>query len=683
MARTLTTCPYCGCGCGLYLISRGQELIGVEPAPGHPISRGQLCVKGWNAYEFVGSPERLTHPLVRENGGFQEVSWEEALDRVVEGLKRIQEAQGPDSLAFFSSAKTTNEENFLFMKLARAVFGTNNVDHCARLCHSPTVAGMAACFGSGAMTNSINELEKAEVILVIGSNTTEQHPLIGTRIIEAARSGTKLIVADPLTIRLSRFATINLHHRSGTDVALLNGIMHIIIAEGLQDEGFLAERTENYSELERLVKDYPPEKVSRITGVAEEDIRKVARMYAGSRRSMIFYAMGITQHISGTDNVRSCANLAMLTGNIGRESTGVNPLRGQNNVQGACDMGALPNVFSGYQSVEDPSVRAKFEKAWGIERLPEKPGLGVTLAVKAAETGEVKGMYIMAENPMLSDPDLNHTRRALENLDFLVVQDIFMTETAELADVVLPGASYAEKEGTFTNTERRVLRVGKAIEPVGRSRADWQIICEVARRAGYGRMQYDGPEEVMNEINVLTPSYGGITYERITPWGRQWPCPDRKHPGTPFLHKDKFTRGRGRFLPVAYIPADELPDEEYDFTLTSGRIYFHFHTGTMTRRTAVLNREEPGAFAEINPDDARERKIYPGELIRVSSRRGTIRLPARLTERMPRGMVSIPFHFREAAANLLTNPALDPAAKIPEYKVCAVKIGKLNEDKKD
>ena len=482
------------------------RLVGVEPSSEHVVAQGRLCVKGWNVHHFVNHPDRLTQPLIRRNGKLEPASWDEALDLVVSRLQAIAAAHGPDSLAFFSSAKTTNEENYLMMKLARAVFKTNNVDHCARLCHSSTVLGLAATFGSGAMTNSISCMEQADCILVIGSNTTEQHPLIGTRIVQSkTKRGAKLIVADNRRIRLARLADLHVRHKNGTDVAFLNGLMHVIISEGLENKEFVRTRTENYEELKKVVANYPPEKVAEICGVTPEEIVQTARMFAGSDRAMIVYSMGITQHTHGVDNVKTCANLAMLTGNIGRPGTGVNPLRGQNNVQGACDMGALPNVFTGYQGVVDPAVRAKFEKAWGVENLPDKVGLTVTTAIDAAAEDRLKALFIMGENPMMSDPDQNHVRKALEHLDFLVVQDIFPTPTTAFADVVLPATTYAEKDGTFTSTERRVQRVRKAIEPVGESRADWEILCEVARRAGYDRMQYGSVSEIFDEIASRDP----------------------------------------------------------------------------------------------------------------------------------------------------------------------------------
>ena len=538
------------------------------------------------------------------------------------------------------------------------------------------MAGLAAAFGSGAMTNSIAEIENSKCIFIIGSNTSEAHPLIGSRILKAKEKGAKLIVADPRKIQLSFYADIFVRHQLGTDVALINGILNVILKEGWYDRKFVEERTEGFKEFRKVVEKYTPESVEKITGVRAQDIRKIADLYARSKSSSIIYAMGITQHITGVDNVKSLCNLAMLCGQIGRESTGVNPLRGQNNVQGACDMGGLPNVYPGNQPVSDGQMAEKFEKAWGT-KLSTKPGMTLTEMLKAAMAGEVKAMFILGENPMVSDVDIQHVEKSLEALDFLVVQDIFMSETARLADVVLPGVSFAEKDGTFTNTERKVKRVRKAIEPIGSSRQDWDIICDLSTRMGYP-MRYDDPSKILEEVAQVTPSYGGIYYDRIETEGLHWPCPNRAHPGTPYLHKDRFSRGLGLFHAIEYLPPEELPDKEYPYFLTTGRIYVHYHTGTMTRRSPSLNKEVEEGFAEINPRQAKELGIIQGERIKVFSRRGEIEIKADLSERMERNTIFIPFHFVESAANRLTNPAFDPIAQIPEFKVCAVKIEKVN-----
>lgn len=678
MKRVLTTCPYCGVGCCFYLVVDDQgTLVGVEPSSEHVVAQGQLCVKGLNAFHFVNHPDRLTEPMIRRNGMLKPASWDEALDLVVARLKDIQARRGRDSIAFFSSAKTTNEENYLMMKLARAAFKTNNVDHCARLCHSSTVVGLASTFGSGAMTNSISCFDRAECILVIGSNTTEQHPLIGSRIIKAVGRGTRLIVADNRRIRLARLADLHIRCRNGTDVAFLNGLMNVIIAEGLHAEAFIRERTEGYEPLREVVAEYPPSRVAEICGITPEEIVRAARTFACAGKAMIVYSMGITQHIHGVDNVKSCANLAMLTGNLGRPGTGVNPLRGQNNVQGACDMGALPNVYSGYQKVTEAGVRKKFEDTWGVQDLPAEPGLTSTAIIDRAAAGEFGAAYVLGENPMLSHADQTHVRKAFESLEFLVVQDIFPTATTELADVVLPAASYAEKDGTFTSTERRVQRVRKAIEPVGNSRADWEILCEIAARAGYQGMRYDSPGAIMDEIARVTPIYGGISFGRIDRVGLQWPCPDRNHPGTAVLHAGAFTRGKGLFSPARHEPPAETPDAEYPFVLSTGRCYFHFHTGTMSRRSRLLDREEPGPYVEIHPEDGRKLGVRNRQWVCVRTRRGEVKTRARLTDMVHRGVLFMPFHFEEAPANRLTLNALDPVAGIPEYKVCAAQVRRI------
>jgi formate dehydrogenase alpha subunit len=535
------------------------------------------------------------------------------------------------------------------------------------------VAGLVATLGSGAMTNSMADIVDANVILVIGSNTTEAHPIVALRIKEAVRKkGAFLIVADPRSIELSKWATIHIKQRPGSDVALLNGFMHVILKEALEDRDFIEKRTEGFHELKEVVEKYNPERVEEITGVPKEKIMKAARMFADGKTGAIFYAMGITQHITGTDNVKAVADLALLTGNLGKPGGGVNPLRGQNNVQGACDMGCLPNVFPGYQSVEDMEVRKKFERAWKTS-LPPKSGLTVLEMIEGIEKGKIKAMYIMGENPLLSDPDIAHVRQALDKLEFLVVQDIFMTETGNLADVVLPGAAFAEKDGTFTNTERRIQRVRKAFPPPGESQPDWQIIQALSTAMGH-EMYYAHPGKIMDEIATLTPIYGGIDYERIEKNGLQWPCLDYEHPGTPILHVERFPKGKARFIPVEFIPPAEGIDEEFPFILTTGRMLFHFHTGTMTRRSTGLNEVCPNAYVEINIEDARPLSLRNGSLVRVISRRGSVALEARVTERISKGVVFIPFHFREAAANLLTVSRYDPIAKIPEYKVCAVRI---------
>jgi formate dehydrogenase alpha subunit len=538
------------------------------------------------------------------------------------------------------------------------------------------VAGLAAAFGSGAMTNSVPEFSAhTQCFLITGSNTSEAHPLVASHVFEAKERGAKIIVIDPREIQMGRMADLYLRPRPGTDVAWLNGLMNVIINEGLEDAEFIKERTEGYEDLRKLVMGYTPERVKEISGIPADDLRAAARMYAAGKPSAILYAMGITQHTTGTDNVKSCANLAMLTGNMGVPGGGVNPLRGQNNVQGACDLGALRNVYPGYQRVVDPAMKAKFEAAWSVDGLSDQNGLTVVGMIDGACKGDIRALYVMGENPMLSDPDVTHVKHCLEEVEFLVVQDIFMSETAELADVVLPAASFAEKDGTFTCTDRRIQLVRKAIDPPGEAKGDWQIVCELAQKMGAKGFDFESPKEVMDEIAQVTPIYGGVSYARLEELGYlQWPVLDADHPGTPYLHKGKFSRGLGKFHPIEFREAAELPDDDYPFLLTTGRIMFHWHTGTMTRRSEKLEQEVSEAYVEMHPDDAAKIGLNGGKRVRVASRRAEIELAVRITEGIRPGVVFIPFHFAEAAANALTNSALDVDSGIPEYKVCAVKV---------
>lgn len=538
------------------------------------------------------------------------------------------------------------------------------------------MAGLAAAFGSGAMTNSVEEIERADCIFIIGSNTSVAHPLVATRVYRAKARGAKLIVADPRRIPIVLQADLHLRQNLGTDVALINGLMHIMLKREWYDRPFIDERTENFEALRAVIEEYTPEKVSEITGIAVADLERAAEWYGTAERATILYTMGITQHTTGVDNVKSLANLAMFTGNMGRESTGVNPLRGQNNVQGACDLGGLPNVYPGYQPVTDGNVRKKFEEAWGA-KLSDTVGLTVTEMLPAALDGRVKALVVLGENPVVSDPDSLHVEKALKAVDFLLVIDIFRTPTVELADVVLPGTSFAEKDGTFTNTERRVQMVRKAIEPLGDSKPDWEIIQELSSRFGYP-MDFDSPQAIQDEIAKLTPSYGGITYDRLQGEGLQWPCPEADHPGTKFLHQGRFARGKGLFHAIEYKPPAEAIDDEYPFQLTTGRLYVHYHTGTMTRNSPSLDREVKECFLEMNPADAADLGIGEGEMVTIASRRGSVATKVKLTRTVDEKVVFMPFHFLESRANILTNPAFDPIAKIPEYKVCAVRIEKLS-----
>jgi formate dehydrogenase alpha subunit len=538
------------------------------------------------------------------------------------------------------------------------------------------VAGLAAAFGSGAMTNTIADIEEADVILITGSNTTENHPVISSGVKRAVtQKGARLIVVDPRRIQITRYADKWLRQNLGTDVAWINGLMHVIIKEGLHDKQFIESRTEGFDDMCKMVEKFTPDMVSEITGIPAQDIIDAARLYAGAKRGSILYCMGITQHTTGTDNVKSLANLAMLCGNMGIAGGGVNPLRGQNNVQGACDMGGLPDVYSGYQKVIDEAAREKMAEAWGVDSLPDQPGMKVTHMMPAAHDGTFKAMYIIGENPVVSDADVNHAEKCFDGMDFIVVQDIFLTETAQLADVVLPSACYAEKDGTFANSERRVQRIRKAVDAPGEAWDDWKILCEIATRMGYP-MAYDNSQQIMEEISKVTPSYAGISYERIDYEGLHWPCPTAEHPGTPILHGEQFTRGKGLFHAIDFIAPAEMIDDDYPLYLTTGRLLYQYHTGTMSMRTDGLNQIAPEAFVEISPQDAHKLEMQEGTLVNIDSRRGTIQARIKISRKAVDGTVFIPFHFAAAAANRLTNSALDPISGIPEFKVCAVKVSK-------
>ncbi len=680
-----TVCPYCGVGCGIYLGVRGQNVVHVRGDSESPVNRGELCVKGRFGLDFVNHPDRLTRPLIRKPGAprnvrpfnlsdvFREADWDEALGMVVQGLKLVLDHHGPDLIGVLSSAKCTNEDNYVLQKFARAALGTNNVDHCARLCHASTVTAALAAFGEGAMSNSISDIDHADALLVIGSNTTECHPIIGRRIKRAIRNNAaKLIVADPRAIELSEIAEVHLSQFPGTDVALLNGIMRQIIEENLHDPAFIAERCEDFEQFHASLEQYDLKKVEEITGIPGEKIRQTAILFGKAERAMVLYGMGITQHTTGTDNVKAIANLLMLTGNIGRPGTGFAPLRGQNNVQGACDMGALPVFYPGYQRVDNSGVREAFETAWG-RRLNEKPGLTMTEMIQGAHAGSLKALYVMGENPMLSEPDLNHAKEAFTRLKLLIVQDIFCTETAQMADVILPATSFAEKDGTFTSTERRVQRVHKAIDPPGQARVDWEIITDISRRMGYP-LHYESSAGIMAEICRLTPIYGGITHERLTDdGGLQWPCGDREHPGTPRLHAEQFARGRGKFHAVQDRPPAELPTVAYPLLLSTGRILEQFHTGSMSHRSRVLEALAADSRVEINPEDAHSLGIEAGDLVSLSSRRGEVQTRVQMTHRVPPGHAFMAFHWGDAPANRLTITAVDPQAKIPEFKVSSIR----------
>ncbi|EOZ5797555.1 formate dehydrogenase subunit alpha [Enterococcus faecalis] len=673
-----TTCPHCGTGCQMNLLVKNNRLVGVEPLDG-PANKNLLCVKGkFASYKFVGSGDRLTEPLIKRNGIFEPASWEEALTLVSSKFNEIKAENGADALAGFSCSRATNEDNYVFQKMVRAAFGTNNVDNCARVCHSASVHGLAQTLGSGAMTNPIADItEDVDMILLVGSNPEEAHPVIGAQIRQAIQTGTQVVVVDPRKINLVKDSALHLQVQAGTNVAFANGMMHVILKEGLADRHFIEERTEGFSDLEKMVADYTPEKVSEICHIHPEDLIQAARMYAKAEKAPIIYCLGVTEHSTGTEGVMSMSNLAMLVGKVGKPGCGVNPLRGQNNVQGACDMGCMPYDFPGYQKVNNPEVIDKFEKAWHVP-LNRNTGLTSTKVLPAATAGNVKGLYIFGEDPIVTDPDTGHVRQALESLDFLVVQELFMTETAAYADVVLPGISYAEKDGTFTNTERRVQRVRKAVEPRGQAREDYEIFCEVMTRMGYP-CAYESAKEIMEEISALTPSFGGINYERLEKESLQWPCRSLTDPGTPIMHVGSFARGKGLFKAIPYKQAQELPDEEYPYLMSTGRMLYHYNTRAMTGRTEGINQIANHSYIEINAVDAQALGIQEGDKVEVHSRRGKIETYAAVGNRVFPQEVFMTFHFPDGNVNEITNAVFDDIATIPEYKVCAVAIKPVNK----
>ncbi len=672
--KVRTTCPFCGTGCNFDLNVANGKVVGVTAAYDAPVNQGSLCVKGRFHADLIDSPDRVTTPLIRKDGNLEVATWDEALDLVASRLLEIKEQHGSDALAVVSSARCTNEDNYVMQRFARAAVGTNNVDHCARICHAPTVAGLATSFGSGAMTNSIGEIEFNDVLFIIGSNATEAHPVIGNKMKKAHLRGAKLIVVDPRRTELAEHAHLWLPIRPGTDNALINGLLYLVITNGWRAAEFIEERCEGYDDLWAVVQHYPPERVSEITGVSVAQIREAAELYALTPKAGIFYTLGITEHTTGTANVMNLANLAMVTGHVGVENAGVNPLRGQNNVQGSCDMGALPNVFPGYRAISDPANVALLEDLWGV-KLSEAMGLRIPEMFDMAVYGKLKAMYVMGEDPVLTDADANHVHKAMSSLDFLVVQDLNLTETARYADVFLPAACYAEKDGTFTNTERRVQRVRKAVEPPGQCRSDIDIICELSRRLGY-EMGYRSAQDVFGEIRTVVGSYAGMTYQRLGTIGLQWPCPDTEHPGTRFLHAESFPRGKGLLQGIDYEPPAELTDEQYPILLSTGRMLYHYNI--MTRHSANLDSLRPCELAEISPQDALDLGLEDGDVARVSSRRGSILSRVTVTDRVPAGMAFMTFHYKESPVNELTNGAADPVTQTAEFKVCAVKVEKAS-----
>ena len=711
-----SVCPYCGVGCAITFYTKDNKIVMADGRES-PVNHSRLCVKGRYGWDYPMHPQRLTKPLIRRAEAypkgplssevkesvsrragsvvdydevmpaFREATWEEALDLVGEKFREIKAESDGSALAGFGSAKCSNEEAYLFQKLIRAGFGTNNVDHCTRLCHASSVAALMETIGSGAVTNVFADVARASVALIAGSNATSNHPVAATFMKEAARKGTKLIMVDVRRHELANFATHFAQIKPGTDVAFYNGVMHALISESLVDEDYISRQTEDFENLKSmLLANYSPEQSAPICGVSADQIRAIAHTIGettppgGGGSMIIFWGMGISQHTHGTDNARCLISLCLMTGNVGKPGSGLHPLRGQNNVQGASDSGLIPMVYPDYQSVADDLTRKKFETAWG-KQLDPKPGLTVVEIIKGALTKDIRGMYILGENPFISDPNSNKVRKALAALDFLVVQDIFLTETAEFADVILPASSYFEKTGTYTNTDRRVQVGHPVLDSPGEARQDWEIICDVAKRVGL-EMPYQGPDEVFEEFASLTDSYAGLTHANLGSTGKLWPCPNpEEEDGVQILFGDGFPTksGRGRFVPCPYTPADELPDEEYPLVLNTGRVLEHWHTGSMTRRSHALNSLEPEAFAAMNPADLTKFGLTSGKRIAVSSRRGTIQLKVRSDDSIEAGCVFIPFHFREAAANVLTTDALDPYGKIPEFKFCAVRAEAVRE----
>jgi formate dehydrogenase alpha subunit len=691
-----TTCPYCGVGCNLELHIKDDFVYKVTSPFDSVVNHGNLCVKGRFGYDFVYNKDRVTVPLIRktpqapgartqafDRGQWREVSWDEALDYTADRLCEIYRRGGADAMAVYCCAKATNEDNYLLQKMFRALFRTNNVDHCTRLCHAASVVALQMALGSSAMSNTAAEVIHSDVFLVTGSNTAETHPIIALQMKAAiATHGAKLIVVDPRRVEMVNWAALWLPEKPGTDVPLFSAMAHVIIKERLYNQDFVARRTEGFEDFSRSMEKFTPAYAEAISGVDRNLIVEAARMYATAKNAAIYWALGIPEHSHGTDNAMALIHLALLTGQIGRRGTGLNPLRGQNNVQGASDSGAMPWHYPGYQRVDDEQAARKFERVWNIEpgALSRKLGLTTTEIISAVGPGGVRALYIMGENPMMSEPNLNHTRHMIEQLEFLAAQDLFINESGAYADVFLPAASWAEKDGTFTNTDRRVQRVRKALEPRGQARPDWQIVCRLAERIEkrLGRPQsafwaYQGPAEVLEEMGSVVPEYAGVKYRRIENQGLQTPVWDDNHTGTPYLFTETFPSGKGKFHPLEYVPAVEMPDDEYPFILTTGRLLEHWHGGTLTRHSK-LDDLYPEARVEISPADAARLKLEDGQAVRVSSRRGSIVLRAWVTERTTAGVVFVPMHFAEAAANLLTIDALDPRAKIPEYKACAVRI---------
>ena len=684
--KVITTCPYCGVGCQIELLVQDGRIVRSNGVEGVSPNDGRLCVKGRFGYEFVHSPDRLTSPLIKRNGSFVETTWDEVLDLIASKFSGIRDKYGPDSLAGYASAKCTNEDNYLFQRFIRTAFGTNNIDYCTRLCHASTVTAMLKAIGDGAGSNPIEDFETTDCLFVTGNNIIDTHPITATYVKRGAAKGMKIIVVDPKWTPLVRYATVWLRLKLGTDVALLNGLIHIIIKNGWINRKFIEERVEGgmeaFGQLEELTDKYSPDYVSEITGVPAENLILAARLYATSPTTMIATGMGMSQQVTGTHNVFCLINMMLITGQVGRERCGINPPRGQNNVQGATDVGCSPSNFPGYIPIINDYNRLKVAEVWGVpfESLSPKPGLTTVEIIQAAYDGSIKGMFIMGENAMISDPNLNHTEEALKKLEFLVVQDIFHTETTRLADVVLPASSWAEKEGTFVNSDRRVLRVRKAVDCPGDARVDWKIIHELAGRMGKPMPEYRNESEIFDEIAKVTPIMAGISHSRLEQGSIQWPCPDKDHPGTPTLYLDKFNTptGRGKLFPVEYIPQSEKVDGEYPLMLNSGRLLYHYHTSTMSRRTKVLRNFVDEAYIQLNPCDARKYDLTNGSIVKIESRRGELETKVRISEEVLEGEVFMPWHFTESQVNRLTRDELDPYSRIAPFKLSAIRIKKIH-----
>ena len=667
-----TVCPYCGCGCGIYLVVKDGILVGMEPWKDHPVCEGKNCQKGRNAQVFLTSDQRLQTPLIKKNGVFQEASWNEAFGVIADKLQGAE----ADTVGFINSAKCSNEDLYVIQKFIRVVQKTNNMDNASRFCHSTTVPALLSTVGSGVMTTSTISIEQADCIFLAGTNLQETYPIIARRVIMAKRKGARVIVVDPrITVTVKNLADSYLQIYPATDTALVNGMMRIIIDEGLEDKEFIEKRTQGFDELKDYLMTLDLKEIERITNISLDMIKEAAITYATAQDACILYNAGIAQHGSGIENIKALADLALLTGNYGRPGTGVNPLRGHANGEGFGDMGPLPVFYPGFQSVNEETAK-RFEEIWGVKGLPSQPGMTYMDMVE-----KCKSLYIVGANPMLAAPDTNRVRKALEKKDFLVVQDIFMTETAEMADIVLPAATFVEKDGTITGVDRRVQRINKAIQPPGDAKPDWMIFCELARIMGFEKQfSFDSPAQIFEEIRKCVPQYRGITYERLkSAKGIQWPCPTEDHPGTEVMFVDNFPTpdGLGHFQIAEYTPPLEVPDDTYPYIFTNGRVVFHFHTGTMTRRTERLNNELPNGFAEISREDARELAIVDGDPVLLKSRRGEIQTIARVTEDIRKGLIFMPWHFSECAPNILTGPTAGPPSKMPEFKFCAVSIEKV------